>query len=66
MEREKEKSTVGDKMYKLEDDNITDALSSGLSETYEQVSDAYMEGTIDGKIERENGPTEDIPKKGYE
>jgi hypothetical protein len=66
MEREKEKSTVRNKMYKPEDDNKTDALSSGLSETYEQVSDAYMEGTIDGKIERDNDPSEDIPKKGFE
>ncbi|MCU9613586.1 YozQ family protein [Caldibacillus lycopersici] len=38
-----------------------DELSQGLSLTHEQVSDNYMEGTIDGVIEKENGKS--VPLK---
>ncbi|MGO4889341.1 YozQ family protein [Anaerobacillus sp. MEB173] len=41
-------------------------VEQGLATTHEQVSDTLMEGTIDAKIERENGKAEEIPRKGYE
>ncbi|WP_062356739.1 YozQ family protein [Bacillus kwashiorkori] len=44
--------------------NNTDQLSQGLTLTHEQVSDNYMEGTVDGMIEKreENIPLQDLEK----
>ncbi|WP_102029283.1 YozQ family protein [Salirhabdus sp. Marseille-P4669] len=58
--------SIGDRMYNPEDYDKKDQVSSGLAETHEQASDTLTEGTIDAKIERENGEAEDIPRKGYE
>ncbi|MED4402943.1 YozQ family protein [Metabacillus fastidiosus] len=58
---------IAGKHYNVSDyDNKEDTLSSGLAVTHEQVSDNYMEGTIDAVIEREDGTVDEIPKKGYE
>ncbi|WP_138418446.1 YozQ family protein [Aquibacillus sediminis] len=63
---------VAEKMYDPSYYNSDDQTDQGLAITHEQVSDDYMEGTIDGKIDdvKENGALnskhgEDIPRKGY-
>lgn len=58
--------SIGDRMYSPEDYDKTDEYSSGLAQTHEQANDAYAEGTIDGKVERESGKAEDISKKGFD
>jgi hypothetical protein len=65
-ENKRDKQSLADKMYSPEDYNRKDQLSQGIAETHEQASDTLTEGTIDAKIERENGASEDIPRKGYE
>ncbi|WP_163536389.1 YozQ family protein [Gracilibacillus sp. YIM 98692] len=69
----KDSEKVAEKMYDVEDYNSQDQTEKGLAITHEQVSDDYMEGTIDGKIDRTNKNDEltshdgeDIPRKGYE
>nr|WP_058307332.1 YozQ family protein [Gracilibacillus massiliensis] len=64
---------VAEEMYDVKDYNSQDQTEKGLAITHEQVSDDYMEGAIDGKIDRtnKNGELkshdgEDIPRKGYE
>ena len=42
---------VAGKMYNDSDYDSENQLEKGLSITHEQVSDSYMEGTIDGKID---------------
>ncbi|MRG87301.1 YozQ family protein [Salinibacillus xinjiangensis] len=65
-EKRKSGQSPADKNYEPEDYQKKDQLSAGLAETHEQASDTLTEGTVDGKIERENGDAEDIPRKGYE
>ncbi|QHS24052.1 DUF4025 domain-containing protein [Virgibacillus sp. MSP4-1] len=62
----KSEKTVANKYYEPEDYEKQDQLSAGIAETHEQASDTLTEGTIDGKIERDNGENEDIPRKGYD
>lgn len=63
---EKEK-TVADKTYQYSDYYSNDQLSKGMAISHEQVSDTYMEGTIDqvkgnsNRDEHEN--SEEIPRK---
>ncbi|WP_085993788.1 YozQ family protein [Oceanobacillus senegalensis] len=45
--------TVAEKTYQYSDYYSNDQLSKGMAETHEQVSDTYMEGTVD----RENNYT---------
>ncbi len=42
---------VAEKMYDPSDYDGKDQLSKGLAVTHEQVSDDYVEGTIDGRID---------------
>ena len=37
---------MADRQFETEDYNRQDALSQGLAETHEQVSDAYQEGSL--------------------
>jgi hypothetical protein len=63
----KESMRLSDKHYDVKDYDSKDQLSSGLAVSHEQVSDTYMEGTIDGKIETsDDGKQIDIPRKGYD
>ncbi|MBM7553811.1 YozQ family protein [Thalassobacillus pellis] len=52
--REGKKQQIADKMYEAADYEKQDRLSKGLADTHEQVSDTYMEGTIDGEIDQVN------------
>ncbi|WP_249872270.1 YozQ family protein [Oceanobacillus saliphilus] len=59
--------TVADKTYQYSDYYSNDQLSKGMAESHEQVSDAYMEGTVD-RFEGKNGrddhkDNEDLPRK---
>ncbi|MFC2948763.1 YozQ family protein [Virgibacillus sediminis] len=63
---------VAEKMYDPEDYQSGGELSKGMAITHEQVSDDYMEGTIDGKIDQVDEQGEltskhgrDIERKGY-
>ena len=54
-------------------DNSNDELSKGLAITHEQISDVYMEGTVDGSIDQvnDNGQVtseqgEKIKREGYD
>ncbi len=60
--KDRTKSVVGDKTYQHSDYHSNDQLSKGMAETHEQVSESYMEGSIeehnitdgkDGKLPRE-------------
>lgn len=73
-DREIKESTkkVAEKKYDVSDYDRTDQLSKGMAITHEQVSDGYVEGTIDGKIDKTNEDGglishegKDIPRKGH-
>ncbi|WP_087973929.1 YozQ family protein [Oceanobacillus rekensis] len=59
--------TVADKTYQYSDYYSNDQLSKGMAISHEQVSDTYMEGTIDrmeGKNDRDDhANSEEIPRK---
>ncbi|MBB6454093.1 inosine/xanthosine triphosphate pyrophosphatase family protein [Salirhabdus euzebyi] len=65
MSKERDNQSLSDKVYEPADYKRKDQLSSGIALTHEQSSDTLVEGTIDGKIERENGDEEEIPRKGF-
>ncbi|PKR86816.1 YozQ family protein [Heyndrickxia camelliae] len=50
---------IAGKTYSPSDYLSNSDLSKGLAMTHEQVSDVYMEGTVDGVMENVEG--EDIP-----
>ncbi|WP_338036448.1 YozQ family protein [Neobacillus notoginsengisoli] len=54
--------SIAGRVYEASDYKKDDEVSRGLAETHEQVSDAYMEGEIGGKIERPDGTSEDLPR----
>lgn len=56
---------IAGRYYETEDYNRNDQLSSGLAETHEQVSDAYMEGQAEAVIDNVEGVDISIPRKGY-
>ena len=63
---------VAEKTYDVSDYQSTDPVDQGLAITHEQVSDDYMEGTIDAKINKVNKDDEleshqgkDIPRTGF-
>lgn len=49
-----ESRNVAGRVYDPSDYQKTDQLSSGLAETHEQFSDAYMEGEIGAVINNKN------------
>lgn len=58
---------VAEKTYEPTDYQSNDEVSSGLATTHEQVSDDYMEGTNDGKIDEYAGTKNvAIPRTGYD
>lgn len=44
---------VADRYYNLEQKRADSFAEEGIAETYEQTMDTVIEGTIDGKIERD-------------
>ncbi|MGN8646072.1 YozQ family protein [Gracilibacillus sp. HCP3S3_G5_1] len=68
----KDSKKVAEKMHDVQGYDSQDQTEKGLAITHEQVSDDYMEGTIDGKIDRINKKDEltshdgeDIPREGF-
>ncbi|MEJ8545039.1 YozQ family protein [Brevibacillus borstelensis] len=60
-------SDIADKMYEPSDYKSNSFTEKGLALTHEQVSDDYMEGTNDGKIDANAGEESvDLPRTGYE
>ncbi|MGF9905166.1 YozQ family protein [Brevibacillus porteri] len=58
---------VADKMYDPSFYKSESLTEQGLAITHEQVSDDYMEGTNDGKIDENAGQKNiEIPRTGYE
>lgn len=58
---------VADKTYEPSDYQSQEEVSQGLAVTHEQVSDDYMEGTNDGKIDEYDGEKNvAIPRTGYD
>ncbi|MGC5327625.1 YozQ family protein [Brevibacillus sp. SYSU BS000544] len=58
---------LADKTYEPADYQSNDEVSKGLATTHEQVSDDYMEGTNDGKIDEYAGTKNvAIPRTGYD
>jgi hypothetical protein len=51
----KESQEIAGRVFDPSDYQKTDQLSSGLAETHEQFSDAYMEGEIGAKSDNKNG-----------
>ncbi|MDQ0225440.1 hypothetical protein CHH83_00790 [Bacillus sp. 7586-K] len=54
---------IAGRFYEVEDYNREDSISSGLATTHEQVSDDYMEGTVDGMMQENVHTSERMPKK---
>lgn len=42
---------VAEKMYKPQDNDSSNSVDKGISDTHEQVKDTYTEGTVDEKID---------------
>jgi hypothetical protein len=57
---------VAGRNYDPSDYKSNSDLSSGLAMTHEQVSDAYVEGTVDAVIDDLNGKDVKIPREGYQ
>ncbi|HZG59964.1 MAG TPA: YozQ family protein [Anoxybacillus sp.] len=55
---------IAGKHYDPSDYKSNSALSSGLAVTHEQVSDTYVEGTVDAVIDDLNGKDVKIPQEG--
>jgi hypothetical protein len=49
-----ESQKIAGRVYDASDYQKSDQLSSGLAETHEQFSDAYMAGEIDAVIDNRN------------
>lgn len=57
---------VSSETYEPSDYESEQFASQGLATTHEQVSDAYMEGTNDGKIDEYDGEKNvQIPRENY-
>jgi len=50
-EKMKNSKKVADRMYDASDYHRNDEVSEGMATTHEQVSDVYMEGTIEREKE---------------
>ena len=61
----KESKNLAGRIYEPSDYQKKDQLSSGLAETHEQFSDAYMEGEIGAVIDDVKGKDIPVPKKGF-
>lgn len=60
---ENNSAKVAEKSYEPADYSSTDEIDKGLAITHEQVSDTYMEGTIDGEIDNLEEKKQQFPRK---
>ncbi|UOE95484.1 YozQ family protein [Alkalihalobacillus sp. LMS39] len=65
-ENQTDSAKVATNSYDPKDYNSEKQVDKGLAMTHEQVSDAYVEGTIDGKIDEYRGKDTDLPRGGFE
>ncbi|WP_227935637.1 YozQ family protein [Alkalihalobacillus deserti] len=56
---------VAERSFQAEDVHSSNEVEQGLATTHEQVSDTFVEGTIDGKIDDVEGEDIDLAKDGY-
>lgn len=63
---EKEVRKMTEKNYQPQDYTSKNEHDAGLATTHEQVSDTYIEGTVEATIDNVNGQDIKIPRKGYE
>ena len=54
---------VAENSYDPSDYLSNNELDKGLAITHEQVSDTYMEGTIDGEIDNLEAKSQEFPRK---
>ncbi len=59
-------SQVAENSYQPSDYYSENEVEQGLATAHEQVSDAYMEGTIDGTINDYQGQDIKLPRGNYE
>jgi len=59
MMENKQSLEIAGRQYDPSNDQSASFLGAALAETHEQVSDAYMEGTVEAAVDQENEP--DIP-----
>lgn len=64
-ENQNENLELANRVYKPEDYQMSDQISSGLATTHEQVSDTYTEGEIKAVINDVNGEDIEVSRKGY-
>ncbi|WP_078552615.1 YozQ family protein [Bacillus alkalicellulosilyticus] len=57
---------VATNSYEPSNYNSSNDIDQGLAMTHEQVSDAYVEGTIDGEIDEYRGKDIDLSRGGFE
>ncbi|WP_134684470.1 YozQ family protein [Brevibacillus migulae] len=66
-ELQKAADVIAQESYSVSDYASKQPVEQGLAVTHEQVSDDYMEGTNDGKIDEVEGKQNvEIPRTGYE
>lgn len=53
---------IADKTYQPSDYQSSSQLAQGLATTHEQVSDCYVEGTVDGTIDNVDGKDKKMSK----
>lgn len=58
--------TIAGKQYDSSMENQGTTVAEGLSDTHEQISDTYTDGTIETKIENVNGEEVETPANGYD
>ncbi|WP_096200629.1 YozQ family protein [Bacillus sp. FJAT-45350] len=59
----KQTEEIADKTYEPAYYQSNDEIEQGLATTHEQVSDAYMEGTVDGEIDDLDSKDKQIPRQ---
>jgi hypothetical protein len=57
---------IAEHSYQPEDYYSSNEVDQGLATTHEQVSDTFVEGTIDGEIDNIREKDIDLPKESYE
>ncbi|MBN6187637.1 YozQ family protein [Aneurinibacillus sp. BA2021] len=57
---QKSSEKMGDRTYKISDYYTASQTSEGLAVTHEQVSDTYMEGTVEATIDDSENAGKDL------
>ncbi|WP_332693730.1 YozQ family protein [Halalkalibacter lacteus] len=57
---------VAENSYQPSDYQSSEEVEQGLATTHEQVSDAYVEGTVDDAIQENREKDNELPDAGFE